>query len=562
MVFEQKFYDILGVSTDAPDEVLKKNYRKLALKFHPDKNPDGSEKFKDISMAYNTLSDPDKRKLYDLKGERGLSISKKPQPPQPESEDEEEDEESNESLEDEDGSSDEDDDFIPFEFSFPHGPSVKFRQTYSFGTFSFTSSYSHEPPTYHNLDENSRDEKSFQQKPKTGNTYPEPTFQQSSGHHDKRAPAPKPQKPEPKFYFHFQEEMRNARARQSEHDSQSHLNASSRQSPPPANYARREIVSDSDPEEIEEDAVYSDSDLESDDGDNSKPLQNTSEDEDEEEQSDDELLHSHQTQKKPDLRKSNRKPFIFKKTGPDPAINSSRLLQESSEDDDQSSDDYEDDESDDFRFHKMNGESTSFKNPYFDGSDEEDNIEDIETGEIRNTSTGRNREYKSDFKDSEDETSKVYSDHVSWNSGQEDSNEEDSEDPDSDEDSMEEENHDSDEDSMGEENHDSDEDSMEEENHDSDDDRKDDDYDNSDDDSMEEEDEFYMYAKHKKDDSSTKVKPQVQQPKKPVKRPFSNRETESLYSSNPPQSQSTSCRNTLKVIQTLTRDERKVIKVK
>ena len=199
------------------------------------------------------------------------------------------------------------------------------------------------------------------------------------------------------------------------------------------------------------------------------------EDEDEEEQSDDELLHSHQTQKKPDLRKSNRKPFIFKKTGPDPAINSSRLLQESSEDDDQSSDDYEDDESDDFRFHKMNGEPTSFKNPYFDGSDEEDNIEDIETGEIRNTSTGRNREYKSDFKDSEDETSKVDSDHVSWNSGQEDSNEEDSEDPDSDEDSMEEENHDSDEDSMGEENHDSDEDSMEEENHDSDDDRKDED---------------------------------------------------------------------------------------
>ena len=76
MVFEKKFYDILGVSTDAPEEVLKKNYRKLALKFHPDKNPDGGEKFKDISMAYNTLSDPEKRKLYDLKGEKGLSISK------------------------------------------------------------------------------------------------------------------------------------------------------------------------------------------------------------------------------------------------------------------------------------------------------------------------------------------------------------------------------------------------------------------------------------------------------------------------------------------------------
>ena len=107
MVFESKFYDILDVSTDASEDVLKKNYRKLALKFHPDKNPDGGEKFKDISMAYNTLSDPEKRKIYDLKGEKGLNSSKKPPPPQTDSDDE--DEESDETLEDEEESSDDDD---------------------------------------------------------------------------------------------------------------------------------------------------------------------------------------------------------------------------------------------------------------------------------------------------------------------------------------------------------------------------------------------------------------------------------------------------------------------
>ena len=72
MVKETKFYDILGVSPDADDSTLKKAYRKLALKYHPDKNPNAGEKFKEISMAYEVLADPDKRKLYDAHGEQGI----------------------------------------------------------------------------------------------------------------------------------------------------------------------------------------------------------------------------------------------------------------------------------------------------------------------------------------------------------------------------------------------------------------------------------------------------------------------------------------------------------
>lgn len=72
MVKETKFYDILGVSPTASDSDLKKAYRKLALKYHPDKNPNAGEKFKEISMAYEVLSDSDKRKIYDQHGEQGI----------------------------------------------------------------------------------------------------------------------------------------------------------------------------------------------------------------------------------------------------------------------------------------------------------------------------------------------------------------------------------------------------------------------------------------------------------------------------------------------------------
>lgn len=70
------YYATLGVSKDADDDQLKKAYRKLAMKWHPDKNPNNRQKaeeqFKLVSEAYDALSDPEKRKIYDQFGEEGL----------------------------------------------------------------------------------------------------------------------------------------------------------------------------------------------------------------------------------------------------------------------------------------------------------------------------------------------------------------------------------------------------------------------------------------------------------------------------------------------------------
>jgi len=75
MAKDTKFYDLLGVSSNCTEAELKKAYKIGALKHHPDKNqhnPDAAEKFKEISHAYEILSDPQKRQLYDQYGEEGL----------------------------------------------------------------------------------------------------------------------------------------------------------------------------------------------------------------------------------------------------------------------------------------------------------------------------------------------------------------------------------------------------------------------------------------------------------------------------------------------------------
>lgn len=66
-----KLYEVLGVSKDADAKTIKKAYRKLAIKHHPDKGGD-AEKFKEINAAHEVLSDPEKRKLYDKYGLEGL----------------------------------------------------------------------------------------------------------------------------------------------------------------------------------------------------------------------------------------------------------------------------------------------------------------------------------------------------------------------------------------------------------------------------------------------------------------------------------------------------------
>jgi len=68
------FYEILGVERSANQGKIKQSYRKLAVKFHPDKNPGdeaAAEKFKEVSTAYAVLSDPNKKRQYDIHGEDG-----------------------------------------------------------------------------------------------------------------------------------------------------------------------------------------------------------------------------------------------------------------------------------------------------------------------------------------------------------------------------------------------------------------------------------------------------------------------------------------------------------
>ena len=72
---KRDYYEILGVSRDCDDPSLKSAYRKLALQYHPDRNPndqEAEERFKEAAEAYSVLSDPQKRAAYDRYGHQGL----------------------------------------------------------------------------------------------------------------------------------------------------------------------------------------------------------------------------------------------------------------------------------------------------------------------------------------------------------------------------------------------------------------------------------------------------------------------------------------------------------
>jgi DnaJ-class molecular chaperone len=80
-VAKRDFYEVLGVTRKADADELKKAYRKLAMQFHPDKNPNdkkSEERFKEISEAYDTLSDPQKKQNYDQFGHMGSQAGFKP----------------------------------------------------------------------------------------------------------------------------------------------------------------------------------------------------------------------------------------------------------------------------------------------------------------------------------------------------------------------------------------------------------------------------------------------------------------------------------------------------
>jgi molecular chaperone DnaJ len=73
---KRDYYEILGIAKGASPEEIKKAYRKMAITYHPDKNPDNpeaEEKFKEAAEAYEVLSNPEKRQRYDQFGHQGVN---------------------------------------------------------------------------------------------------------------------------------------------------------------------------------------------------------------------------------------------------------------------------------------------------------------------------------------------------------------------------------------------------------------------------------------------------------------------------------------------------------
>ena len=72
---KRDYYEVLNLPRDCGDEEIKRAYRKMALKYHPDKNPgdkESEERFKEAAEAYEVLRDPEKRRIYDQFGHEGL----------------------------------------------------------------------------------------------------------------------------------------------------------------------------------------------------------------------------------------------------------------------------------------------------------------------------------------------------------------------------------------------------------------------------------------------------------------------------------------------------------
>lgn len=73
---KRDYYEVLGVAKNASDDEIKKAYKKMAIKYHPDRNPDNKEaeaKFKEAAEAYDVLRDPQKRSRYDQFGHEGVN---------------------------------------------------------------------------------------------------------------------------------------------------------------------------------------------------------------------------------------------------------------------------------------------------------------------------------------------------------------------------------------------------------------------------------------------------------------------------------------------------------